>query len=376
MITGEEWVGTTTGSATWVALAIVICCCLIRLLLRSRISFAVFAYRSSSTKVERLPEIINKVTITDEDLYKLIVSLQGKNEAGEAPWEPALQKSNETVSYAARRRDPKDGGPTQYLSCTVFENVSTETVRDFYMDNDFRCEWDKTVTKHEQLEIDPTTGVEIGRTVKKFPLFAPREYVLIWRVWEGKYKSFYCSIKACEHKSVPRQNKFKRVDVYSSGWRIRKVPGREACEILMIHQEDLGMRRDMAKVGFTRGIWSYVVKMDFNLRRYALRPPRLHLSKNAVSLAQKMPAKMQTVEEASVSELMSLDSSGLSALTARTRSRKQLAKGILLVGGAMWMMRGSSSVGARLAAACIVNRVVRPQRALTSLFRRSSSKAL
>ncbi|KAL3688250.1 hypothetical protein R1sor_014559 [Riccia sorocarpa] len=374
MITGEEWAGATAGSATWVALAIVIICCLIRLLLRSRISFTVFAYRSNNSKAEQVTEVINKVTVTEDDLRKIIVSLQGKNEPGETSWEPAIERSNDSVSYTANRRDPKDGGPTQYLSWTVFENVSTETVRDFYMDNDFRCEWDKTVTQHEQLEIDPTTGVEIGRTIKKFPLFSPREYVLSWRVWEGKDKSFYCVIKACEHESVPRHPKFKRVDVYSSGWRIRKVPGRDACEIVLVHQEDLGMRKDMAKVGFTRGIWSYVTKMDFHLRRYALRPPRLHLSKNAVSLSQKVPASLEeTVEGAAASEMVCL---GSSKLKRRSRSKKQLAKGLLLLGGAMWIMRGSSSVGARLAAACIVNRVVRPQRSLTSVFRRTSSKAL
>ncbi|KAL3686993.1 hypothetical protein R1sor_013302 [Riccia sorocarpa] len=133
----------------------------------------------------------------------------------------------------------------------------------------------------------------------------------------------------------------------------------------------------MAKVGFTRGIWSYVTKMDFHLRRYALRPPRLDLSKNAVSLSQKVPASLEeTVEEAAASEMVCL---GSSRLKRRSRSKKQLAKGLLLLGGAMWIMPGSSSVGARLAAACIVNRVVRPQRSLTSVFRkqflrRASSK--
>lgn len=68
-------------------------------------------------------------------------------------------------------------------------------MRDFYMDNEYRMEWDNTVTKHEQLQYDDNSGVEIGRTIKKFPLLTPREYILAWRVWEATDKSFYCFIK-------------------------------------------------------------------------------------------------------------------------------------------------------------------------------------
>jgi hypothetical protein len=63
------------------------------------------------------------------------------------------------------------------------------------MDNEYRMEWDNTVTKHEQLQYDENSGVEVGRTIKKFPLLTPREYILAWRVWEANDKSFYCFIK-------------------------------------------------------------------------------------------------------------------------------------------------------------------------------------
>ena len=63
------------------------------------------------------------------------------------------------------------------------------------MDNDYRKQWDKTVVDHEQLQVDTTSGTEIGRTIKKFPLLTPREYVLAWRLWEGKDQTFYCFIK-------------------------------------------------------------------------------------------------------------------------------------------------------------------------------------
>lgn len=59
----------------------------------------------------------------------------------------------------------------------------------------------------------------------------------------------------------------------------------------MIHQEDGGMQREMAKVAFKRGIWSYVLKMDTQLRRYVSNYGQLKKdSVNAVSLAQKVPS--------------------------------------------------------------------------------------
>jgi len=94
-------------------------------------------------------------------------------------------------------------GPPKYLSITTYERCSTEQLRDFYMDNEYRMEWDNTVTKHEQLQYDENSGVEVGRTIKKFPLLTPREYILAWRVWEANDKSFYCFIKVSHLASTP-----------------------------------------------------------------------------------------------------------------------------------------------------------------------------
>lgn len=74
------------------------------------------------------------------------------------------------------------------------------------MDNDFRKQWDSTVLMHEQLQMDETSGVEVGRTLKKFPLLTPREYVLSWRLWEGKDKTFYCFTKVLILMLFPPQH--------------------------------------------------------------------------------------------------------------------------------------------------------------------------
>lgn len=83
----------------------------------------------------------------------------------------------------------------KYLSVTVFEDCSPEMLKDFYMDNDFRKQWDKTVVAHHQLQVDSNTGIEFGRTIKKFPLLTSREYVLAWKLWQGNKDNFFCFTK-------------------------------------------------------------------------------------------------------------------------------------------------------------------------------------
>ena len=47
------------------------------------------------------------------------------------------------------------------------------------------------------------------------------------------------------------------------------MPGRDACEITVVHQEDAGLNVEMAKLAFAKGIWSYVCKMNNALREYS-----------------------------------------------------------------------------------------------------------
>lgn len=66
------------------------------------------------------------------------------------------------------------------------------------------------------------------------------------------------------------------------------MPGRNACEVTLIHQEDSVSGRELDKAGFGSGIWNFMVKMEKGLRLFALTSRTLHQSKNAVSLAQKV----------------------------------------------------------------------------------------
>lgn len=66
---------------------------------------------------------------------------------------------------------------------------------------------------------------------------------------------------------------------------VTTVPGRDACEIKMFHQEDAGLNVEMAKLVFSKGIWSYVCKMDGALRKYStVRRPQSSSFVNAIML--------------------------------------------------------------------------------------------
>ncbi|KAK1276243.1 hypothetical protein QJS04_geneDACA004163 [Acorus gramineus] len=300
--------------------------------------------------------------ISDDDLRDLIDDLEEKF-SGNERWENVIDKRNNLMSYNAKCMRPKDG-PLKYLSVTIFENCSTKLLRDFYMDNEYRKEWDKMVVEHDQLQVDANSGTEIGRTLKKFPLLTPREYILAWRVWEGPDGVFYCLIKGCDHNLHPPQKKYVRVGFFRSGWRIRKVPGRDACEIKMVHQEDAGMNVEMAKLAFAKGIWSYVCKMDNALRRYPLR--RHHIQSTSATTAlnfiQKVPPGLESDEETSTSG-PSQSSQGIvtqqQGKLFNSSSKKWVANGLLLLGGIVCLSRGRSALATKIAMACILKKLAK-----------------
>lgn len=297
--------------------------------------------------------------ISDADLKYLVNNLDGKLIEKER-WENVIDKRNLLMSYKAKCCKPKDG-PLKYVSVTTFENCSIELLRDFYMDNEYRKVWDKTLVEHEQLHVDESNGMEIGHTIKKFPLLTPREYVLAWRVWEGKDKTFYCFIKDCEHPRVPRQKKYVRVQFFRSGWRIRKVPGRDACEISMVHQEDAGLNVEMTKIAFAKGIWSYVCKMDSALRKYSGRT-RSSPALSALSFIQKAPPELET-STALKTRRDSSESSRTGEFRekklSRKPSKKWIANSLLIVGGLAYLSRGHASLGAKIAMACILKKLTK-----------------
>ncbi|GFP79197.1 cytochrome p450 78a7 [Phtheirospermum japonicum] len=276
--------------------------------------------------------------ISDLDLKNLINDLDQKNNS--LLWENVIDKSTNSISYQAKCCKPKDG-PLKYMSVTTFENCSVELLLNFYMDNSYRMQWDKTVVQHHQLQLDHGSGTEFGRTIKKFPFLTPREYVLAWRIWQGKDGSFYCFI-----------------------------PDRNACEIRMVHQEDAGLNVEMAKVAFAKGIWNYVRKMDDALRKYSAGGQHQVNSTVGASMSlpiQKVPPEFEVTDD-KISTVNSSSTVNEHLGTCRPKTRRKLAKwpsnklianGLVIVGGVICLSRGHSSLGTKVAMAYLLSKLTK-----------------
>ncbi|KAK4427507.1 hypothetical protein Salat_1519600 [Sesamum alatum] len=311
--------------------------------------------------------------ISDLDLKNLMNELDFET-SPDVIWEDVVDKSTDSISYKAKCYKPKDG-PLKYLSVTTFEDCSIEVLLNFYMDNHYRMQWDKTMVHHQQLQVDCRSGIEIGRTIKKFPFLTPREYVLAWKLWQGTDGSFYCFSKECEHPLAPREKRYIRVAVFRSGWRIRKVPGRNACEIRMVHQEDAGLNVEMAKLAFTKGIWSYVCKMGSALRKYSdEKQHQLNSTAGASMYIQKVPAEFEVpkdlINTAHPENLItSVPPPHIENCRSNTRklsrrpSNKFIANSLVLLGGAICLSRGHSSLGAKVAMAYMLSKLTKRKQA-------------
>ncbi|KAH6788293.1 hypothetical protein C2S51_000037 [Perilla frutescens var. frutescens] len=312
--------------------------------------------------------------ISDSDLKNLMEDLDENNSSSTSAsniniWENVVDRSCNSISYVAKCCKSKDGvGPLKYLSVTTFEDCSVDLLLDFYMDYDYRMQWDKTFVHHQQLQLDHASSTEFGLTIKKFTFLTPREYVLAWKLWQGTDGSFYCFSKECEHPLAPRNRKNVRVAVFRSGWRIRKVPGRNACEIRMVHQEDAGLNVEMAKLAFAKGIWSYVYKMDDALRKYSVKKQhQLSSIAGARLCIQKVPAEFEVRDDSisRVDEAVPGDNQRLGNCRSnktklrRMPSSKVIANGLVLLGGAICLSRGHSSLGSKVAMAYLLSKLTK-----------------
>ncbi|KAH6791538.1 Polyketide cyclase/dehydrase and lipid transport superfamily protein [Perilla frutescens var. hirtella] len=311
--------------------------------------------------------------ISDSDLKNLMEDLDENSSSSSASniniWENVVDRSCNSISYTAKCCKSKDGvGPLKYLSVTTFEDCSVDLLLDFYMDYDYRMQWDKTFVHHQQLQLDHASSTEFGLTIKKFTFLTPREYVLAWKLWQGTDGSFYCFSKECEHPLAPKNRKNVRVAVYRSGWRIRKVPGRNACEIRMVHQEDAGLNVEMAKLAFAKGIWSYVCKMDDALRKYSVKKQhQLSSIAGARLCIQKVPAEFEVRDDriSRVDEAVPAGNQRLGNCRSnktklrRMPSSKVIANGLVLLGGAICLSRGHSSLGSKVAMAYLLSKLTK-----------------
>ncbi|KAJ6835901.1 uncharacterized protein M6B38_329505 [Iris pallida] len=223
--------------------------------------------------------------VTEKDLDHLLYLLDGK--VGDTVWQNMMERTTSNMTYQAWRHEP-EVGPVIYRSRTVFEDATPELVRDFFWDDDFRCKWDPMLTYFKILEECPHNGAMIVHWIKKFPFFcSDREYIIGRRIWESG-KTYYCVTKGVPYPSLPKNEKPRRVELYFSSWRIRSVESRKqdgsACEVTLVHYEDMGIPKDVAKMGVRHGMWGAVKKLHNGMRAYQAmkKPGESSLSRSAL----------------------------------------------------------------------------------------------
>ncbi|KAE9455403.1 hypothetical protein C3L33_12695, partial [Rhododendron williamsianum] len=250
--------------------------------------------------------------VAENDLEHLFRLLDSKD--GEMGWQGLMERSTSNFTYQAWRHEPETG-PVVYRSRTVFEDATPEMVRDFFWDDEFRPKWDPMLAYFKMLEECPHTGTTIVHWIKKFPFFcSDREYIIGRRIWEAG-KKYYCVTKAyfpvlelgwrsllclnliwdgpmsviellfifdsaCDliggvpYPALQKRDKPRRVDLYFSSWVIKPVQSRKgdgllpACEVSLVHYEDMGIPKDVAKLGVRHGMWGTVKKLHSGFRAY------------------------------------------------------------------------------------------------------------
>lgn len=212
-----------------------------------------------------------KTVVAENDLEHLLQLFDGKD--GEMAWQSMMERSTSNLAYQAWRHEPENG-PVIYRSRTVFEDATPELVRDFFWDDEFRPKWDPMLGYFKILEECPRNGTMIVHWIKKFPFFcSDREYIIGRRIWEAG-KIYYCVTKGVPYPSLARRDKPRRVDLYFSSWVIKPVQSLKgdgqlsACEVTLIHYEDMGIPKDVAKLGVRHGMWGTVKKLHAGFRAY------------------------------------------------------------------------------------------------------------
>ncbi|KAF7144668.1 hypothetical protein RHSIM_Rhsim04G0190200 [Rhododendron simsii] len=265
--------------------------------------------------------------VAENDLEHLLRLLDNKD--GEMGWQGLMERSTSNFTYQAWRHEPETG-PVVYRSRTVFEDATPEMVRDFFWDDEFRPKWDPMLAYFKMLEECPHTGTTIVHWIKKFPFFcSDREYIIGRRIWEAG-KKYYCVTKGgVPYPALQKRDKPRRVDLYFSSWVIKPVQSRKgdgllpACEVSLVHYEDMGIPKDVAKLGVRHGMWGTVKKLHSGFRAYQqARKSDSPLSRSA--LMARITTKITSDENSDDSLVLASDREGRDQAVDIQRERDRL----------------------------------------------------
>ncbi|KAJ1270700.1 hypothetical protein BS78_06G071800 [Paspalum vaginatum] len=303
-------------------------------------------------------------TVTERDLEHLLQLLNKEN--GDTAWQNLMEHTTSNMTYKAWRREPEEG-PIMYCSRTIFEDATPELVRDFFWDGDFRLKWDPMLAYSKTLDEFPRNGTTIVHWIKKFPFFcSDREYIFGGRIWESG-KTYYCVTKGVPYPSLPKKEKPRRVELYFSSWRIRAVQSpkqagqQSACEVTLVHHEDMGIPKDVARVAIRHGMWGAVKKLQSGFRAYQ----QMRGTENTLSHSAAMARVTTKISIAGSNGPLDQELSSASKINGEDDSCRTVQHGF----DWKWVV-----VGGAVAAVCVLSTGLRGKVLMLGAARRQAKK--
>lgn len=152
---------------------------------------------------------------------------------------------------------------------------------------------------------------------------------------------------------------------FYSAWRMRTVPGRSgspACEVVLMHYEDMGIQHDLAKLAVRRGMWGCVQNLERGLCSHKQRRQERMRARTA---SRKLPPSGQsapsTPQSASGRRPGSLLSGGEhDAVQKSPNLVGLLLRTTLMAVGGITIARHATAVGPQLVDS-VVGRRVKPK---------------
>lgn len=119
----------------------------------------------------------------------------------------------------------------------------------------------------------------------------------------------------------------------------RKSDGQTACEVTLVHYEDMGIPKDVAKLGVRHGMWGTVKKLNGGFRAYQLtRKLEAPLSRSA--FVARNTTKICFEGNANLSGMISGDKEACGALNVQGKEQGALDWKWLVIAGTVALACG------------------------------------
>ena len=117
-----------------------------------------------------------------------------------------------------------------------------------------------------------------------------------------------------------------------------------ACEVMLFHHEEMGIQKDLAKLGIRQGMWGCVKKMEPGIVKYkASRKAGEPRSQSALAAQKSTKVPRHLLNESEQTSKTVDSSEGVNAIVVKDRDNRQDNRGYLkwvVLGGAVALACG------------------------------------